>query len=457
ILRKSIVEDCHEVERMSKPWRGSWISNPAIIVQPENVAELQTIMRLCAKNSFPVVPQGGNTGLSGAAICRPGGNEVLLSMKRLNRIRSIDLDDDVVVAEAGCILSSVKDIANDNGRLFPLSLGAQGSCTIGGNIATNAGGMNAIRYGTMRNLVAGVEVVLANGDLWNGLRALRKDNAGYDLKHLFIGSEGTLGIVTAAALRLFPIPHQSVTCVVAVQSPREAFGWYCRLKDEFWDQVNACELIERICIDVAIRHIPQIVDPFPNQYPWYVMSEVISSDKQRGLGNDLVNVFSKSYDEGTVLDGVVAMSTVQAQDLWRMRESIPEAHKLEGLSFKHDISVPTSRVSEFIASASLALVKRFPSIRPFSFGHLGDGNIHFNPLAPENDDADAWQLRLADVNRITHDIATSLGGSISAEHGIGQLRKTELVRYRSQVELSMMKAARHALDPKGLMNPGKVF
>ncbi len=454
---KGIVRDEGQLESMTKPWRDKWTSEPALVVQPATTSEVQSVVRICRELGFPIVPQGGNTGVTGAALCREGGTEVLLSLRRMNRIRELDVDDDMLIAEAGCVLNDVKDAAAEVGRLFPLSLGAQGSCMIGGNIATNAGGINALRYGPMRNMVAGLEVVTADGDVWSSLKLLRKDNSGYDLKQLFIGSEGTLGVITAATLKLSMLPARSATAIVAVKSPVEAISWFRKVREAFGGQLTACELIERICIDVTARRIPGIVDPLPTKYPWYVLLEVDSLDPDAELEGRLGSLFEQAYDAGVVLDGAIASSSAQAQALWHLRESIGEAHRHEGVSFKHDISVPVSKVPAFIAEAQHRLSELYPGIRSFAFGHIGDGNIHFNPVQAEGEPAESWAGKLADINRVTHDITVKLGGSITAEHGVGQLRRSELVHYKSPLEIQMMQSIKNVLDPAGLFNPGKLL
>jgi len=353
--------------------------------------------------------------------------------------------------------AAAREAAEAVGRLFPLYFGAVGSCQIGGAISTNAGGINLLRYGNTRNLVAGLEVVLPNGQIWNGLRGLRKDNAGYDLKQLFIGAEGTLGIITAAVLRLFPLPRGHVTALLGVASPAQALKWVVRAKQACSDHLTAAELIERVCIDVTCKHIPGISDVLPTVYPWYLLVEFSGPDEDATLRAALEHEFQAGFEAGEILDGVIASSETQARMLWRMRESIPEAHKREGISFKHDISVPSSQVPAFLERAREVLEREFPGIRMFSFGHLGDGNIHFNPLQAADRTPGSKDSDLERVNRIVHDLVVSLGGSISAEHGIGRLRREELRRYKSSVELEMMARLKRALDPDNIVNPGKVI
>ena len=452
-----MILDPQKIAPMTKSWRDNWISEPALVVQPASTAEVQAVIRICLEADVPVVPQGGNTGVTGAGLTRAGGKEVLLSLRRLNKIRAIDLDDNMMVVESGCILQAVKEAAEKMGRLFPMSLGAAGSCTIGGNISTNAGGLNALRYGSMRDLVAGLEVVMADGRVWNGLKLLRKDNAGYDLKQLFIGAEGTLGIITAAVLKLSTLPTRSAAAIVAVESPRHALAWLRRLLARFGNALSACELIERTCIEIARLHYPETIDPFNERHPWYVLVEVSELNRNIEIEIAISEVFGEAAKVSEVLDGVIATSKSQSEALWRLREAIPEAQRREGISFKHDISVPVSRVPEFIDKAQKSLVIRFPGIRSFAFGHLGDGNIHFNPIQARGEPVEIWHPRLAEVNRIIHDIAVELGGSITAEHGIGQLRRAELVHYKSKIDLDLMQSVKNALDPQGILNPGKIF
>jgi FAD/FMN-containing dehydrogenase len=454
---RGVIDDPAAMQPMLVSWRDGWVGSAAAVVQPATTAEVQAVVRICAEAGVPIVVQGGNTGVTGGGQPRETGDEVLISMRRLNRIRSVDVENDTMVVEAGCVLADIQAAARQHDRLFPLSLGAEGSCTIGGNIATNAGGINALRYGSMRELVVGLEVVMADGRLWDGLRALRKDNAGYNLRHVFIGSEGTLGIVTAAVLKLSPLPRVSATVMVGTENPEAALGWLQRLKARFGERLQACELIERVCIEVARRHVPDIRDPLPTTHPWYVLAEVASQDADDDLAEGIGAAFEEALEAGEVVDGVIASSIEQATGLWRIREAIPEGQKREGVSFKHDISVPVSQVPRFIAEANAALAAAFPGIRPFAFGHLGDGNIHFNPIQAAGEPAELWQPRLAAANRITHDIAVGLGGSISAEHGIGRLRLDEMKHYKPTLEMELMARLKAAFDPAGLLNPGKVL
>jgi len=454
---RGIITDPGTMQPFMESWRDGWVGRSPAVVLPDSTEALAAVVRICAETRTPIVPQGGNTGLTGASQPHADGSEIVLSTNRLNRIREIDLDNDTMTVEAGCILANIQNAARDIGRLFPMSLAAEGSCQIGGNIATNAGGVQVVRYGNMRNLVAGLEVVLPDGRIWDGLRGLRKDNAGYDMKQIFIGSEGTLGIVTAAVLKLSPLPRATATALVAVSSPNDAVDLLTRAKGKVGDRIITFELIQRFCIDIARRHVPDVPDPLSDVYPWYVLVELADQESGERLAGMLEGILEAAMEAGEVLDGVVAASKAQADSLWRIREGIPEGQKREGVSYKHDVSVPISKVALFLDRANAALEREFPGIRPFSFGHLGDGNIHYNPIQGEDGDTAEWKARLGAVNAIVHDIVVGLGGSISAEHGIGRLRIDELPRYKSPVELDMMAALKLAFDPHNIMNPGKIL
>jgi FAD/FMN-containing dehydrogenase len=454
---RGVITDRDQMQPLMVAWRDGWQGRVPLVVQPANTAELAAVVAICHRTRTPIVPQGGNTGLTGASQPHGDDSEIVISTTRMNRIRALDLDNDTITVDAGCVLASIQDAARDAGRLFPLSLGAEGSCQIGGNLSTNAGGVQAVRYGTARNLVAGLEVVLPDGRIWDGLRGLRKDNAGYDLKQIFIGAEGTLGIITAATLKLLPLPEATATAFLATNSPAQAVAWLRRAKAALGESITSCELMERACVEIARKHNSQIQDPLAQAYPWYLLLELAGQGAAEALEARLLPVFEAGLEAEELLDGVIASSAAQAAALWRIREGAPEGQRLEGSSFKHDVSVPISQVDRFIAEASAALSQRFPGIRSFAFGHLGDGNIHFNPIQAEGEPADLWQARLPEVNRIVHDIVSRLGGSITAEHGVGRLRITELQHYKSPVELEMMARLKRCFDPLNLMNPQKVL
>ncbi len=438
-----------------KDMRGLYNGRSPFMVLPGSTEETAEVVRLCAAAGVPMVPQGGNTSLVGASI--PMQGEVLIGMKRMNRIRELDAANFTVTVEAGAILQQVQEAAEAADRLFPLSLGAEGSCQIGGNLSTNAGGIQVLRYGNTRELVLGIEAVLPDGRLWNGLRRLRKDNTGYDLKQLFIGGEGTLGIITAAVLKLYPRPRETVTAFAAVRDPAAATELLARLRGATGDAISTFELIPRRGLDFALKHVPGIRDPLGAPHGWYVLIELHGGVSGQGLADSLETALAEGYEAGLVADAALAANAAQGQDFRRIREAIVEAQKHEGGSIKHDVSVPVSQVAPFIARATELVEKMIPGIRPVPFGHLGDGNIHFNLSQPEGADREAFLARWDEVNRAVHDIVVELGGSISAEHGIGQLKIAENARFKPPVELEMMRAVKTALDPQGLMNPGKVL
>jgi FAD/FMN-containing dehydrogenase len=431
--------------------RGLWHGKCRLVVWPRSTEEVAKVVRACAESGTPIVPQGGMTGLVGGAI-PDDSNAVAVSLKRMNNIRSVDPVDFTMVADAGCTLLDLQNAAKEQNRLLPLSLAAEGTCTIGGNLATNAGGNMTVRYGNARDLVLGLEVVTATGEIWNGLRKLRKDNTGYDLKHLFIGGEGTLGIITAASLKLFPLPRNTQTVMVAVETPAQALDLLGILRDRTGDSVSAFELLKRICIDFVVDNESAIKDPFQEKYPWYVLINIASG---RPIEEDVEAALGEAFEAGMLLDAVIAQSEAQANALWAIRETIPIIQKAEGASIKHDISVPVSRVAEFLETAIAACEKEMPGIRVCPFGHAGDGNIHFNISEPKEGHPDFLSLYPV-FNRIVHDITVSMDGSISAEHGVGVLKRDEIAARKSPVEMQMMRAIKKALDPAGIMNPGKV-
>jgi len=442
-------------------WRGRYSGKALCVVRPGDTEEVSRVVAACAAAGVALVPQGGNTGLVGGATpCSPASHpqgEVLLSLVRLNRIRAIDLDNNTMTVEAGCILQQVQEAAAAAGRLFPLSLAAEGSATIGGNLSTNAGGVQVLRYGNMRELTLGLEVVLADGRIWNGLRGLRKDNTGYDLKHLFIGAEGTLGLITAAVLKLFPLPRACATAWVAVRDPAAAVTLLGHLRESCGERVSAFEIVGRPGLELVLKHIPDTRSPFKKTYDWQVLLELSDALVDSSLDAALEVVLAAETESGGVLDAVLAQSEAQAHMLWRLRENISEAQKIDGLSIKHDVSVPISRIAEFIVRADAQLGQAYPGLRIVCFGHIGDGNLHYNPSKPMAQENASFIAVSAAVNRMVYDLVVELGGSISAEHGLGQLKRDEITRYKSAVELDMMRAIKHALDPQDLMNPGKVL
>ena len=433
--------------------RGRFRGETLIMVSPSTTAQVSAIVQACASAAVGVVPQGGNTGLCGGAIPDDSGRQVLLSLSRLNDIRGIDEKDFSIVAEAGCILSDVQDAARSVGRFFPLSLAAEGSCQIGGNLSTNAGGLNVIRYGTARQQVLGLEVVLADGTIWDGLRSLRKDTAGYDMKQLFLGSEGTLGIITAATLKLYPDPGETATVFAALSSANAAVELLAHMRERLSDRIQAFELLSDRCLRFVHRHIPELAPPFEGEYPWFVLCEFAVGD-QVSIVEDAM---ADAIDDGLTNDAIIAKNKAESERLWRIRHSISEAQKPEGANLKHDISVPIGRIEHFLAKGEKLIESMMPDARLVAFGHVGDGNLHYNIAQPVGADAAQFLQDGKAVTEAIYDLVAGLGGSISAEHGIGILKKAHLKQYRSAAELELMRAMKTAMDPLNILNPGKVI
>jgi FAD/FMN-containing dehydrogenase len=450
------LDDPMDIAPYCTSWRDNWVGRVPLVLRPQSTAEVASIVGICADRGIGIVPQGGNTGLTGGSQPHDDMSEVIVSTSRLKRIRGIDTVDDTITVEAGVVLKEIQSAADRADRLFPLSLGAEGSCQIGGNISTNAGGVQVLRYGNMRNLVLGLEAVLPDGSVWNGLRSLRKDNTGYDMKQLFIGAEGTLGIVTAAVLRLFPKPTASETAWIGVESPATAVALLGHMRTRMGDAVSAFELIRRSLVDFLLAGVPGHEDPMQAAHPWYVLMDVTTQGPPGSLHEPLAEALASAQEAGMVRDALIAASGAQAARLWKMRERLPEAVVSAGGAIPHDVSVPVSRIPELIDRADAALAATYPGIRHCAFGHVGDGNMHYNPVRPLDWDAQRYRVERGAINRIVHDLVVGLDGSISAEHGVGRSRLAELARYKSAPELAMMRAVKRALDPKGIMNPGKV-
>jgi FAD/FMN-containing dehydrogenase len=434
---RNVLTDPMDTAPYTRDWRKQYGASAECVLRPSSTAEVAGVVGLCAREGIAVVPQGGNTGLCGGSVPTGEGREIVLSLSRLNRIRDIDTLNDTLTAEAGCVLAQVQEAAEEAGRLFALSLAAEGSCQIGGNLSTNAGGVNVLRYGNAREQVLGLEVVLPDGRVWDGLRALRKDNTGYDLKQLFLGAEGTLGVITAAVLKLHPKPAAQATAWIGVSSPARAVELLAHLRASLGERISAFELVSRRCLEAVLAHDKAARDPLPRAHAWYVLAQfddVLAPEMLAGAPQ--------------VEDAVLAASATQAAALWKIRETLPEA---QFSNVKHDVSVPVSRVPELIEHAGAALQSAFPGAPVYAFGHIGDGNIHYNV-------GDASLLaRREDVNHIVYAVVASLGGSISAEHGLGQLKRESIRRHKAPIELELMRAIKQAIDPQGLMNPGKVL
>lgn len=449
-----VVTDPSGLEPFLHEERGLYRGSARIVVLPRSTEEVSAAVRICAEAKVSVVPQGGNSGLVGGAVA--GEGEVLISLNRMNRILSVDPVDFTMTVEAGAILETIQDAADAAGCLFPLSLGAEGSCQIGGNIATNAGGINVLRYGNTRDLVLGLEVVLPDGRVWNGLRALHKDNTGYALKHLFIGSEGTLGIVTRAVLKLFPRPQEFQTALCALDRVDDALVLLAMLKTRAGESVTAFELMSGFALDLASAHSGD-AKPIDQPFPWFVLLELSGSQGGSALRETVEEVLGEALDQDTIKDAVIAESLDQAATFWRLRERIPEAQKPQGANIKHDVSVPVSRIPQFLWDADAAVIEALPGTRICVFGHLGDGNLHYNLTQPVNIAGQAFMERSEELNAVVHEIAYRLGGSFSAEHGVGLLKAGELRRYKDPIELELMHRVKAALDPSGMMNPGKML
>ncbi|WP_082130478.1 FAD-binding oxidoreductase [Kiloniella spongiae] len=437
--------------------RGRFIGQTSLVVLPKTTQEVSDVVKLCAEYNIGIVPQGGHTGLVSGGIPFPGDNAIVLSTSRLNKIRAIDPANNTMIVEAGCILQTIQEHAAKHDRLFPLSLGAEGSCQIGGNIATNAGGINVIRYGNTRQLILGLEVVTPTGEIWDGLRALQKDNTGYDLKQLYIGSEGTLGIITAAVLQLFPKPKEQQTAILALRDLDTSLPLLNLAQAMLGDALTSFELLPWIGIDFAQKHGQGVIDPIEGQYDWYILMEASVAINHSNLKDHFDNYLETAFEKGWIKDGVLAQNKTQSDCFWLLRENITLCQKAEGGSIKHDISVPVSSVPAFIKMANEAVQKLIPGIRPHPFGHLGDGNIHYNLSQPINMNKQDYLDRWEEVNRVVHDIVHSFNGSISAEHGIGRVKRDENQHYKSPIEIQLMKSIKTTLDPKGIMNPGKLI
>jgi FAD/FMN-containing dehydrogenase len=440
-----------------KDWRGRYSGEALAVVLPSGTQQVSEVVKICAAHKIAIVPQGGNTSLCGASVpLANGSKQIVINLSRMNRIRALDATNYTMTVEAGCKLASLYEAPEQADRLFPLGLTAIAPhCEIGGNLSTNAGGLNVLRYGTARNLVLGLEVVLPDGRIWDGLRSLRKDNTGYDLKQLFIGAEGTLGIITAAVLKLFPLPKSVATACIAVRDPAMAVALLAHLRATCGDTINAFELVSRSCLDLVFKHIPDTHEPFAGKHEWIVITQL--ADVQPAPLDGGLRYALNTFGSG-ITESEITTNKDDAERWWKLRKNIAEAQKAEGISIKHDVSVPISRVAEFIAQASAALRSAYPGIRIVAFGHLGDGNIHYNASMPDAAQNKAFiEQHEQDVHHLVYEVVAKLDGSISAEHGLGQLKREEITHYKSALELELMRNIKQTIDPHGLMNPGKVI
>jgi FAD/FMN-containing dehydrogenase len=434
-------------------WRDRWSGATPFLALPKTTQEVSAVVGICHAADTPITIQGGNTGLVGGQV--PQG-EILLSTERLRRIREIAIHDDVVIAEAGVTLAAVHEAAAGVNRRFPIGLASEGSATVGGIVSTNAGGTQVLRYGMTRSLVLGLEAVMANGEVWNGLKLLRKDNTGYDLKQLLIGGEGTLGVVTAAALKLHPIMASRAVAMLAMETPHAALELLTRAKSETGGAVEAFELMSRMAVEFAYRNVEACRDPMDGVHPWYVLTE-FSSGEPGAAEAAMERFLEKAFEDRLIQDAALAQNETQAKALWRIRDDISPAQKPEGLSWKHDISVPVSRIALFVDQADAAIAQRYPGVRIAAFGHMGDGNLHYNISQPVGGDAALFNAQRDEAAKVVHDIVNALEGSISAEHGLGVMKVAEAEGYKSAVEIAAQRAIRHALDPKRILNPRVLF
>ena len=453
----NVLVDEHDTAPYLTDWRGRFTGRARAVVRPASTAEVAAVVRLCAELRVPVVPQGGRTGLVLGSVPDGAGDAIVLSLRRLNRIRTVDTFNRTMTVEAGCILQDIQQAASEHGMLFPLSLAAEGSCTIGGNLSTNAGGTGVLRYGNTRELCLGLEVVTAQGEVWDALRGLRKDNTGYDLRDLYVGAEGTLGVITAAVLKLFPQPKAAITALVALATPRDALALLKLVEGECGPTLTGYELMSDVSLRLVASHFPDLPKPFPERYPQYALLELSSHESEAHGVALLERAIERALEDGLAQDAVVATSIAQSRALWAIREHIPLAQAAAGKNIKHDISVPISRIADFIETTDAQLEADYPGVQVVCFGHLGDGNLHYNVAPPEDIRHDDFLAEQGPINRIVHDSVAAHGGSISAEHGIGALKRDELPRYKSPVELQLMRAIKAALDPLGIMNPGKIL
>jgi FAD/FMN-containing dehydrogenase len=453
----SWLDSAQAIEPFLTDFRKLYHGASPLVLLPHSVDEVARILRICDREEVAVVPHGGNTSYCGGATPDESGTQIVLSLAKLNRVRHIDAANNSMIIEAGCTLAAAQSAAREAQRLFPLSLGSEGSAQIGGNLSTNAGGTAVLRYGMMRDLVLGLEVVLADGRVLHGLKSLRKDNTGYDMKSLFVGAEGTLGIITAASLKLFPAPADTATALVGVDSPRHALDLLALLRTAAGDQVTSFELMPRLAVELTVKHITGVADPLDQGTPWHVLIDLSSPNPHQDLLALLTAALEDAAARGIIADAMLANSIAQSEAMWKLRETIPDAQRLHGASLKHDVSVPLSAIPTLIEEGA-ALVRRLaPEGDVLSYGHAGDGNLHFNVSQKPGADIRNFMARGPMLEHAIFDLVERLGGSISAEHGIGRLKAAEFARRADPVELAAMHQLKRALDPKGILNPGKVL
>ena len=448
------VDDPSQLDAYNIEWRGLYKGTATFVAKPGSVEDVAFVVKTCADAGIGIVPLGGHTGLVGGGIAT---HEIIISTERLNTVHAIDTVNGTMTVGAGCILADIQQAADDADKLFPLSLAAEGSCRIGGNLSTNAGGTNVLRYGNARDLVLGLEVVLPSGEIWSGLKSLRKDNTGYELKHLFMGAEGTLGVITAAVLKLYPKPRQTETALIALKDVDAVIALFSRASNAVGDALSAFEYMNRASLAVTCTYTEGVRDPFENEHDAYVLMELTSPRNGNDLRGAVEDFLEAAFEAGEVEDAVIAESGQQNHDLWHIRETIPEAQAHEGGSIKNDVSIPVSRMPEFLEKADKIVSDIIPGIRPMTFGHIGDGNLHYNLTQPVGDDKDTYLAKWHDVTDPLNELVDEMDGSFSAEHGVGKLKREELVRYSSPVEIDLMRKIKAIIDPTGIMNPGKVL
>jgi FAD/FMN-containing dehydrogenase len=450
-----LLYEANDIAPFLTDWRGKWTGAAFAVAQPASTAEVAAIVKWCAANNVPIVPQGGNTGMSGAATPDTRGNALVLSLARMNTIRATDPANNTMTVEAGCILQTLQAHAREHNRLFPLSLSAQGSCMIGGNLSTNAGGVQVLQYGNARELCLGLEIVTPQGEIWDGLRGLRKDNTGYDLRDLYIGAEGTLGIITAATLKLFPYPAAKINAWVNVDSLDAALNLLALAQQRLGPKLTAFEVMSEHCWALLFENVPTLKPPLAERAPWSILIELSDLQSEASATQSLQIVLEEALNGALISDAVVSQNVAQFQQFWSLREHMGEAQSKAGKNIKHDISIPISRIPEFVRDTDATILSAYPDARMIVFGHLGDGNLHYNVSPRRGQRGEKFSALEAPINRITHDAVAAFGGSVSAEHGLGVLRRAEAARYKSAVELGLMRAIKTALDPQGIMNPGK--
>lgn len=454
---KNALRNADDIEPYLIEPREKFGGRTSLVLRPTTVEEVSAILKLATETGTAIVPQGGNTGLVGGQMPDASGEQVVLSLSRLNKIRSIDPTGNLAIVEAGVVLQTLQEASEREGRLFPLSLGSEGSCQIGGNLSSNAGGTAVLAYGNTRELCLGVEVVLPTGEVLNDLRYVKKDNTGYDLKDLFVGAEGTLGVITAAVMKLFPLPRGKGVAYAGLASPEDALKLLAIAQSHAGPSLTGFELMPRVGVEFSVAHTDGVRDPLAGVHQWYVLIDISSSRSAEDARETIEAILTEAYEAGLVEDATIADSTAQEKSFWHMREAMSLAQKPEGGSIKHDISVPVARIPQFIAEADAAVLDLIPGSRIVCFGHMGDGNLHYNISQPVGADKEAFLARWVEVNTRVHDIVRAYRGSISAEHGIGQLKRKEMAETKSPVALDLMRRIKLAFDPAGIMNPGKVI